>query len=133
VTTVGLLQRRPTYELRALEVTVVQQDKSRKLKWLLKPFIPRGMITVVTGHSGIGKSTFIIDLIARIKHFPDSRLLIEHLLGSILHLLQNVRHSLLQEAILIREHPDTMTRSRPKERWIVSSLCVPKTISEFIK
>jgi hypothetical protein len=39
--------------------------KSRKLKWLLKPFIPRG-ITVVTGDSGIGKSTFIIDLIARI-------------------------------------------------------------------
>jgi RecA-family ATPase len=45
--------------------------KSRRLRWLLKPFIPRGMITVVTGESGIGKSTFIIDLIARITTGDD--------------------------------------------------------------
>lgn len=40
--------------------------KRRKLKWLFPPFIPSGFITTVTGDGGVGKSTCLIDIIARI-------------------------------------------------------------------
>jgi putative DNA primase/helicase len=40
--------------------------KPAELEWLLEPFIPMGMLTVATGDTGIGKSTFLIDVIARL-------------------------------------------------------------------
>jgi putative DNA primase/helicase len=40
--------------------------KRRELRWVFKPFIPDGMITTVAGPGGVGKSTMIIDIIARI-------------------------------------------------------------------
>jgi hypothetical protein len=40
--------------------------KRRKLKWLFPPFLPLGFITTVTGDGGVGKSTCLIDIIARI-------------------------------------------------------------------
>lgn len=54
--------------IRADEYKLVRASaiKPKDLEWLLKPFIPLGMLTVVTGDTGIGKSTFLIDVIARL-------------------------------------------------------------------
>jgi putative DNA primase/helicase len=41
------------------------QIKARKLRYLWRPFLPIGLLTVITGESGVGKSTFIMDIIAR--------------------------------------------------------------------
>lgn len=39
--------------------------KAKKISYLWRYFIPLGFLTVITGESGLGKSTFMIDLIAR--------------------------------------------------------------------
>ena len=38
-----------------------------RVEWLWKPYIPRGMVSMVVGHPGVGKSTMLIDLAARVS------------------------------------------------------------------
>jgi hypothetical protein len=45
----------------------VNQFKRRKIEWLWSPFIPRGMLTQFFGDGEVGKSTVLLDLIARIS------------------------------------------------------------------
>jgi len=40
--------------------------KSRKVKWLWYPYIPYGKITIVQGDPGDGKTTFVLNLVARL-------------------------------------------------------------------
>jgi putative DNA primase/helicase len=38
--------------------------KLRKIDWLWRPWLPYGMITIVAGPGGVGKSTFVMEMIA---------------------------------------------------------------------
>jgi putative DNA primase/helicase len=38
--------------------------KRRKIDWLWRPWLPYGMITIVAGPGGVGKSTFVMEMIA---------------------------------------------------------------------
>jgi putative DNA primase/helicase len=45
-----------------------------RVEWLWEPYIPRGMVSMLIGHPGVGKSTMLLDLAARIANgsrWPD--------------------------------------------------------------
>ena len=49
------------------EGTVASMVKVRSIEWLLEPWIPRAMLTLVAGLPGVGKSTFLSWLVAQAK------------------------------------------------------------------
>jgi hypothetical protein len=53
-------------ETRLLAVKRMDEIPYRKLTWLWHPFIPRSMISMIFGDGEVGKSTLLLDLIARI-------------------------------------------------------------------
>jgi len=36
----------------------------RNVEWLIHPWLPRGMLTLIVGHPGVGKSTFLASIVA---------------------------------------------------------------------
>ena len=42
--------------------------KTKKINWLWYPYIPFGKLTIVQGDPGDGKSTFVLDIIARLTN-----------------------------------------------------------------
>ncbi|MBL8989423.1 MAG: AAA family ATPase [Gemmatimonadetes bacterium] len=48
------------------QVTRLADVKPRDVEWLVPGWIPRGKLTVVEGQPGLGKSTLLIDLVARL-------------------------------------------------------------------
>ncbi len=63
-----------TEKSRQAEVEYYSAVQETNVEWLWYPYIPFGKITLLQGDPGDGKSTFIIDLIARItrgKELPD--------------------------------------------------------------
>jgi len=59
-------------ETRPLAVKRMDQIPRRKLTWLWHPFIPRSMISMIFGDGEVGKSTLLLDLIARITRVTRS-------------------------------------------------------------
>jgi putative DNA primase/helicase len=49
-----------------MELVPVSGWPEEKTEWLLRPFIPFGYVTMLSGFSEVGKSTFMIDLIGRL-------------------------------------------------------------------
>lgn len=43
---------------------------SQEIHWLWQPWLPRGMVIVLDGDPGVGKSSLMMDLVAR---SPDRR------------------------------------------------------------
>lgn len=47
-----------------------------EVEWLWQPYLPRGMVSMLIGHPGVGKSTMLLDLAARVSRgstWPDGR------------------------------------------------------------
>lgn len=58
-------------KIAAIELSDVEPGR---VEWLWKPYIPRGMVSMLIGHPGVGKSTMLLDLAARIANgssWPD--------------------------------------------------------------
>lgn len=49
-------------EIAAIELAGVVPGR---VEWLWEPYIPRGMVSMLIGHPGVGKSTMLLDLAAR--------------------------------------------------------------------
>lgn len=52
--------------------------KPQKVDWLWHPYIPRGMVSMLIGHPGVGKSTMLIDIVARVSTtgvMPDGQII----------------------------------------------------------
>ena len=52
---------------RPLVVRYLNSFPRRNISWLWYPFIPRGMITLIVGDGGVGKSTMTLDIAARMS------------------------------------------------------------------
>ena len=59
-------------ELKLLTMEEIQEEK---VEWLLYPFIPYGKVTIIQGDPGEGKTTMVLQLIARLTRgeaiFPE--------------------------------------------------------------
>ena len=62
----ALLDKSPSVG-RTLTTRAIDQFEAREVSWLWWPFIPLGMVTMLFGDGGVGKSTLTIDLAARIS------------------------------------------------------------------
>ena len=49
-------------------ITFFHDVRSKKVKWLWYPYIPYGKITLIQGDPGDGKTSFILNLIARMSN-----------------------------------------------------------------
>lgn len=49
-----------------LEITCLDDIAEEKIKWLWEPYIPAGKITIIQGDPAEGKTTMVLDLIARL-------------------------------------------------------------------
>ena len=54
-------------EERPLTTRAVGDFPKKRLDWFWSPFIPLGMVTAMVGFGGVGKSTIILDVIARLS------------------------------------------------------------------
>jgi hypothetical protein len=54
-------------ETRPLVARSIDQFEERALEWLWFPFFPKGMVTLLSGDKGTGKSSVLLDLAARIS------------------------------------------------------------------
>ncbi len=71
---VALANERAERSLPAVEVTPFSSIEARPVDWLWRHRIPAGTLTLIEGAPGIGKSTVIFDLAARVSRgqaFPD--------------------------------------------------------------
>ena len=50
-----------------VEITYFTNVKSKRIEWLWYPYIPYGKITILQGDPGEGKTSFVLDLIARMS------------------------------------------------------------------
>jgi RecA-family ATPase len=57
----------PNRETRTLTMRSVREFEPRAIEWLWYPFIPFGMVTCLYGDGGLGKSTLLLDIAARIS------------------------------------------------------------------
>jgi AAA domain len=67
-----MLTRNPSLK-RSLNLLWGHQVVSQEVQFIWKPWLPRGMVIVLDGDPGVGKSSLIMDLVARItngKPFP---------------------------------------------------------------
>jgi predicted ATP-dependent serine protease len=58
---------------RTLKIQWADQIEEQPIKWLWRPWLARGTIGLIDGYPGVGKSTMMFDLIARIttgRPFP---------------------------------------------------------------
>lgn len=53
---------------RTLHLQWGHQVVSQPIQWIWKPWLPRGMVIVLDGDPGVGKSSLIMDLVARITN-----------------------------------------------------------------
>lgn len=51
---------------RELNVILANEIISRPINWLWKPWLPRGMMSMLDGNPGVGKSMISLDLVARL-------------------------------------------------------------------
>ena len=51
----------------ALKLINMQDVEVEEVKWLIYPFIPYGKITIIQGDPGEGKTTLVLQIIARLK------------------------------------------------------------------
>jgi hypothetical protein len=56
----------PTNTNRKLEAKPLSEFENKKLSWLLYPFLPRKVLTCVSGEGDVGKTTALFDILARI-------------------------------------------------------------------
>ena len=49
-----------------LKIISMDEVQSKEVNWLWYPYIPYGKITIIQGDPGEGKTTFILQLIARL-------------------------------------------------------------------
>jgi len=54
-------------EVQNVEITYFTDVKSKRIDWLWYPYIPFGKITILQGDPGEGKTSFVLDLIARMS------------------------------------------------------------------
>lgn len=49
-----------------LKLINMEQVETEKIDWLLYPFIPFGKVTIVQGDPGEGKTTMVLQIIAKL-------------------------------------------------------------------
>ena len=49
-----------------LKLITMEEIQAEKVEWLLYPFIPYGKVTIIQGDPGEGKTTMVLQLIARL-------------------------------------------------------------------
>lgn len=58
-----------------LKLITMEEIQAEKVEWLLYPFIPYGKVTIIQGDPGEGKTTMVLQLIARLTRgeaiFPE--------------------------------------------------------------
>ena len=58
-----------------LKLITMEEIQEEKVEWLLYPFIPYGKVTIIQGDPGEGKTTMVLQLIARLTRgeaiFPE--------------------------------------------------------------
>ena len=62
-----------TLNIRTIDLAAIEPGR---VEWLWKPYIPKGMVSMLVGHPGVGKSTMLIDLAARVSttgRMPDGQ------------------------------------------------------------
>ena len=54
-----------------LKLINMEQVETEKIDWLLYPFIPFGKVTIVQGDPGEGKTTMVLQIIAKLTKGED--------------------------------------------------------------